>query len=36
MYAHHWVMLGVVLIAGYLLGAQYPSLAKTVGIGAAS
>jgi len=34
MESHHWVMLGIILIIGYLLGASFPNLAKTIGVGA--
>jgi hypothetical protein len=32
MQAHHWVVLGLVLIAGYLIGAKWPTLARQVGV----
>lgn len=35
MRAHHWIMVGLVLIAGYFLGAKYPALAARAGVSAA-
>lgn len=31
MYSGHWLMLAIVLIAGYFIGAKWPVLAQQVG-----
>lgn len=33
MKAHHWLFLGLVLVAGYFIGVKWPTLAKSVGVG---
>lgn len=32
MQAHHWLMLALVLGAGYFIGARYPALARQAGM----
>jgi hypothetical protein len=32
MQAHHWLFLGIVLIAGYFIGAKWPAIATRVGV----
>ena len=32
MQGHHYIMLIVVLIVGYLVGAKYPAMAQKVGL----
>lgn len=31
MQAHHWLFLGIVLLLGYVAGARYPSIARSIG-----
>lgn len=33
MEGHHYVMLGLVLFGGYVLGAMYPQFARRLGFG---
>lgn len=35
MRGHHWLMLALVLIAGYIAGAKWPQAARTIGVTAA-
>lgn len=32
MEAHHWMLLGLLLVIGYVLGAKFPIAAQRVGI----
>lgn len=32
MQSHHWILLGLVAIGFYLLGAKWPGLAKQAGV----
>lgn len=32
MQTHHWLLLAVLMVAGYFVGAKYPQLAHKVGV----
>jgi hypothetical protein len=32
MRAQHWLFLGIVLLAGYFIGAKWPAIAQRVGV----
>lgn len=32
MQGHHWLMIAIVLIVGYIAGAKYPMLAQKIGL----